>query len=627
MAGQFFISPPQSGGSTGSVSIVPYTVGPIDTAPANPNGGLIGSNTLFFQSATATFPGLVSSANQTFSGTKNFNSPISIAQGTVTSPSLYLNTDSTSGLYQNGINQWAVSFIGVKVINFGTSGLIVTGDISAIGSTGGTLKSTSLSPSAPVKSNGTNVLVSGSISLTVDVTGNLPLSQTQGSLSLTTQVVGLLPIANGGATGSNTGDISIAAFGSAPNSGGASIGTGQVFTFQPASAAQPGGVSTGTQEFGGAKTFISTRTTTSTIGSVSITSSAIGGAYTITLPGAQGVLGSLPQNDGSGNLAWSTALRLTSVTAATGTLGSVSITSSAIGAAYTITLPGAQGGANTALLNDGAGKLSWSALLTNPMTSSGDMIVGSGTGVAARFAGNTSNSISFLTQTGSASASNFPVWTALKTPTVQTFSSGSALTYTTSVGARWLRIKMAGGGGGGAGSGVNTQTNGGDGGVTTFGSSLLTANGGLAGRVHNDEGGAGGTASVSAPALAVVATTGGQGQGGAGNNGLLIAVNGGAGGSNMFAGGGARAPTGSAGHAGIANTGGGGSGGSTGTAVNDDAGSGGGAGGYIEAIIPLPSATYTYTIGTIGSAGGAGTTGFVGGAGAQGIIIVEEHFI
>ncbi len=608
MAGQFFISPPQSGGSTGSVSIVPYTVGPLDTAPANPNGGLIGSNTLFFQSATATFPGLVSSANQTFSGTKTFNSPISIAQGTVTSPSLYLNTDSTSGLYQNGVNQWAVSFIGVKVINFGTSGLIVTGDISAIGSTGGTIKSTSLSPSAPVKSDGTNVLVSGSISLVADVTGNLPLSQTQGSLSLTTQVSGLLPISNGGSTGSNTGDISVAAFGSSPNSGGASIGTGQVFTFQPASSAQPGGVSTGTQEFGGAKTFISTRTTTSTIGSVSITSSAIGGAYTITLPGAQGVLGSLPQNDGSGNLAWSTALRLTSVTAATGTLGSVSITSSAGGAAYTITLPGAQGALNSTLLNDSAGKLSWSAALTNPMTTSGDIIVGSGSGTISRKAVGADYSI-LVSNSSSAQGMSW----VYQTPTVQTFSSASG-TYTKPNTCKWIEVWLVGGGGGGAGSGSATQTAGSTGSSTLFGS--LIAAGGSGGTTAGGSADPGGAASGGD-----INISGGSGTGPSGG---VTNGTGGNGGISFFGGGGAGGAAGAVGGSASANSGSGGGGGGGGSGVVT--GGGGGSGGFVQKLISSVSATYSYSISDGGSQGAAGTSGFNGGKGGSGFVIVKEYY-
>ncbi len=57
-----------------------------------------------------------------------------------------------------------------------------------------------------------------------------------------------------GTSGTNTGDVTLAAFGSTANANGASL-SGQVLTLQPASASFPGGVTTGVQSFAGAKTF------------------------------------------------------------------------------------------------------------------------------------------------------------------------------------------------------------------------------------------------------------------------------------------------------------------------------------------------------------------------------------
>lgn len=54
----------------------------------------------------------------------------------------------------------------------------------------------------------------------------------------------------------NSGDLTLAAFGSTPNANGASL-SAQVLTLQPASTSFPGGVSTTTQSFVGAKTFTS----------------------------------------------------------------------------------------------------------------------------------------------------------------------------------------------------------------------------------------------------------------------------------------------------------------------------------------------------------------------------------
>jgi hypothetical protein len=56
-------------------------------------------------------------------------------------------------------------------------------------------------------------------------------------------------------------------------------------------------------------------------------------------------------------------------------------------------------------------------------------------------------------------------------------------------------------------------------------------------------------------------------------------------------------------------------------------GSGGGSGGFIEALITNPSATYSYAVGATQTSVGAGTTaGAAGGTGASGMIIVEEYY-
>lgn len=215
------------------------------------------------------------------------------------------------------------------------------------------------------------------------------------------------------------------------------------------------------------------------------------------------------------------------------------------------------------------------------------------------------------------------------TPTIQRFTSGSG-TYTTPSGVTWLKVTMVGGGGGGSGShgsGGNGGA-GGAGGSTTFGSSLLTAAAGSGGA--GGAGGAGGSATVASPAISVVAISGGTGTtgtsayvlGGSGNGYSIGGV-----GANSPFGGAGVAAQGSAGTSAIANSGSGAGGGSV-VAGNgiQTAGSGGGAGGYIIAIIPNPSATYAYSIGTSGSAGTAGTGGLAGGTGGSGVIIVEEFY-
>jgi hypothetical protein len=71
---------------------------------------------------------------------------------------------------------------------------------------------------------------------------------------------------------------------------------------------------------------------------------------------------------------------------------------------------------------------------------------------------------------------------------------------------------------------------------------------------------------------------------------------------------------------------GGSGGGFNGPAGLGQSGRGGGSGGYVKAIIPNPSASYSYQIGSGGSGGSAGVNGFGGGTGSPGIIIIREYY-
>lgn len=218
------------------------------------------------------------------------------------------------------------------------------------------------------------------------------------------------------------------------------------------------------------------------------------------------------------------------------------------------------------------------------------------------------------------------------TPTQQRFTSGSG-TYTTPNGVKYLKVRMVGGGGGGSGSGTSggPGSAGTAGGNTTFGSSLLTANGGGAsGAGSGSVGGTGGSTTITSPAFG----TGLDGGNGGGSSEFAAADNHGSyhgtghGGISFFGGAGAIPAANQAGLVGKTNTGSGGSGGNkqaTGSVVTDS-GTGGGAGGYIEAYIPGPSATYSYAVGAAGSSGGAGTSGLAGAAGGSGYIEVTEYY-
>ncbi len=221
---------------------------------------------------------------------------------------------------------------------------------------------------------------------------------------------------------------------------------------------------------------------------------------------------------------------------------------------------------------------------------------------------------------------NWELRSISKSPVVQKFTSGTSQTYTTGLGARYIRVRMVGGGGGGSGSqsGGTTGGTGGTGGDTTFGTALLSASGGVGG-AQGANAGSGGAASLGSGPVGL-AMIGGDGV----HGGYIAALQGMAGsGGVSFLGGAPKAGINTAGIDGKTNSGSGGSGGQS--AVNDSVpGSGGGAGGYVDAIIYNPSVvgpTFTYSVGVAGAAGAAGSVnGKAGGAGAAGIILVEEFY-
>ena len=215
-------------------------------------------------------------------------------------------------------------------------------------------------------------------------------------------------------------------------------------------------------------------------------------------------------------------------------------------------------------------------------------------------------------------------WSAFTPPTVQNFTSGSG-TYTTPASVKYIKVNMVGGGGGGSGSGTSGGGNGSAGTSSTFGSSLLTAALGSSGAYGSAAGGAGGAATVSSPAIGS-GVTGGAGGGSASTGATSTIQWSGADGGISALGGSGRGSNQSAGGAAAANSGSGGAGGGMSGTASALTGCGGGAGGYLEAIIPSPSATYSYTVGAAGSGGSAGTSGSAGGNGGSGVISVTEYY-
>lgn len=206
--------------------------------------------------------------------------------------------------------------------------------------------------------------------------------------------------------------------------------------------------------------------------------------------------------------------------------------------------------------------------------------------------------------------------TASGTLTKASGTGDATLTFSQVLAPLYLRVRMVGGGGGGQGGGTGTTGGtGGTGGNTTFGTTLLEANG-AAGRT-------GGTASLGTGPIGI-ALSGAQG-GDKINAGGNNSQSGRDGAASPFGGAGA-GEHGTTGNNAVANTGSGGAGGGFNAGVTGFGGAGGGAGGYVDAIISAPSATYAYAVGAGGSAGSAGTTGSAGGTGGSGAIEVTEFY-
>jgi hypothetical protein len=128
-------------------------------------------------------------------------------------------------------------------------GLVSTGTQSF-----GGVKTFADTTQSTTKDNGAVVLEGGlGVEKNVNVGGNLVVTGTAGASNL---------------SGTNTGDVTLAAVGAVPSANGASL-SGQVLTLQPASSTLPGLVTAGTQSLGGAKTFIdTTQSTTKDTGAV-----------------------------------------------------------------------------------------------------------------------------------------------------------------------------------------------------------------------------------------------------------------------------------------------------------------------------------------------------------------------
>lgn len=272
-----------------------------------------------------------------------------------------------------------------------------------------------------------------------------------------------------------------------------------------------------------------------------------------------------------------------------------------------------------------------SSALSNPMTTTGDMIYGGAGGTPTRLpVGSTGQSLVV-------SPGGIPSWITIAIAPTQSVCTtlagtggfpvtGTSGTYTTPAGCTAIKIRMIGGGGGGGGAGNNTPVAGGTGGGTSFGTYIAAGGGGGqtgSSSIGNSAGGTPGSNSGS-PTISI--------RGDYGSPGIWVSTStgsptGGNGGSGVFGGGGMGGiddgtipPT-----AGLANSGGGGGGGGSSNLALYGSGGGGASGSYAEQLISSPAATYSFSLG-LGGTAGTNVSGSPGTVGGSGIIIVDEYY-
>lgn len=314
--------------------------------------------------------------------------------------------------------------------------------------------------------------------------------------------------------------------------------------------------------------------------------------------------------------------------------------------------------------------IKWGSVLTNPMTTLGDIIYENVSPAPARLAGNITATKNFLTQTGTGSVSAAPAWgtialgdlptipnsslSQMAANTIKGNNTGSTATaadltqvqtralltkmpdvtvisntsgnFTTPANAAWLEVEMVGAGGGGGGGGATGGT-GGSPAATTFGT--LSCGGGTGGQ--NLIGGVGGSSTIGAGWTFVVSTQGGQGAWAVGSTSVTTnSFSSGIGAASFYGGGGTNGTSGNGGGNGPCNGSGGGGGSPAGSVANSIGGGGGGAGSYLKArIVPTASQVFAYAgqNGGTGGTAGTGTGATAGGRGADSLITITIYYL
>lgn len=477
-----------SGSSQGGLSSVSFSVGVLDGLPPNPNGASVSSNSLFMQSFTASFPGLVNSASQTFGGVKTFSSPLTMtAIGTVTlsAGQMIFDNQSQGITFQNTVSSISLqvgqeNWVQVQNNSGATIGngraVYITGsvqgsDIPTVGLAIATTTSTSalLGVSTHDIANGSvgYVTQSGKVhgidtsaysggqrvwlstasagffqvsdpsppNFNIFVGYVLDVGSTTGSLFLSgirtsTQVPFVSPI-------TTSGDLIVGS------------GTGTAIATRIGIGASPGNkfltVSTGSLIQSWQQVSL-----LNTIGSISLVNQ---------------VVGNLPLSQTSGSL--SLTNQVVGSLPLTQTSGSISLTNQVMGS-----LPLSQTSGSISLVNQvfgnlplsqTSGSVSFSQLTPVPQFTIGSVTLNSSTSGSAytlTLPGTIGSGTTYLSNNGLGATS----WLALTSPSRQTFQTSGSFTYTLPTGVKFIKITVVGAGGGGGGAATAAASSGAAGG-------------------------------------------------------------------------------------------------------------------------------------------------------------------
>ena len=323
--------------------------------------------------ATSTTNGYLSSADwNTFNNkVTSANNGLTVTSGNValggalanatTITTTSANTLTIAGLQTGAATDNVVMSNAGVIKTMAPTALSVGGDIS------GTLGATTV-----------NKLQGTALSISSPLSGDLLRYNGSNWANATAASIGAITLA----TGTSGNDVNF------NSSTSVSLGGTITLNIPDASSSNRGVVTIGAQTFAGAKTFssaISAPTAGNTINGLIISSGTLSGIAGYTqASGDFAISGTGAFSTGTGNislngnttLAGGKTLNLTGSTSGTvGFIAPTTVTS------YTLTLPPAQGANGQILQNDGSGKLSWVAGLTNSLTS-GYLYVGNGSGIA-----------------------------------------------------------------------------------------------------------------------------------------------------------------------------------------------------------------------------------------------------